>query len=330
MELIDRYVEAVGERIAAPRRHEIEAELRAAILDALEARDESPESEAAVSAVLAEFGAPEVVAAEYEPARRYLIGPELYPDFLVGLRVALTALVIGCTITFGVAVVSGGFTNFRAGELLMDAIRLGVMAALVGVVLMVVVFAWLQRTNRRIPTRLAVGPEPWSPLKLKQQRVEKMSRGGAFFGLVLSAIVLMVLGSIGSSARDALATAPPEWRSALQDGVITSVLLLQAGMVASVIAHAIALVRGGWDNGTRAARFVADVIAVGVFGRAAFMLRLERDHMVSGDALTATQADWLILTAAAVAIVMAVIVIAYWWRVWRRNGAQRVVSGAAA
>ena len=82
MELINRYVEAVGSRITAPRRNEIEAELRAAILDALEARNATPDSETDVMAVLAEFGAPEAVAAEYEPSRRYLIGPELYPEFL--------------------------------------------------------------------------------------------------------------------------------------------------------------------------------------------------------------------------------------------------------
>ena len=330
MELIDRYIETVGSLITAQRRSDIEAELRSAILDALEARGAGPDSEADVVAVLSEFGSPASVAGEYEPSRRYLIGPELFPEFMVGLRVSLTALVIGCAALFGAEVVTGGFTSFRAGDYLMEAITLGTRAALVGVVMMVLVFAWMQRNDKRLPKVLATRTRPWTPDALKRGRVEKTSRLGAFFGLVVSAVVLMILGSIGSSARQALATAPTAFRSTLEDGVIMSVLLLQGGMVVSVIAHAIALARGGWDGGTRAARFIADLIGVGVFARIAIMLQMERTGMVRDGALTARQADWLIPTAFAVAIAMAAIIAAYWWRVWRKAGARRLVETTAA
>ena len=77
MELIENYVRAVGERLHPSRRADVEAELRASIYDALEARGADAGSEDHVASVLAALGAPERMASGYEPNRWYLIGPEL-------------------------------------------------------------------------------------------------------------------------------------------------------------------------------------------------------------------------------------------------------------
>jgi hypothetical protein len=157
MELIERYVNAVGERLHISRRSEVEAELRSAILDALEARGALPESEGDVVAVLTALGEPERVAAEYQPSRRYLIGPELYPLIRRVTRVVLVTLVTASTLGFGVSLLLGGMADFRAGVLLMDTLGFALRAAFVAMVVLVAVFAWLQRGEVRLPRGVVGG-----------------------------------------------------------------------------------------------------------------------------------------------------------------------------
>ena len=77
MELIDRYLDAVGERLEAPQRDDVLLELRGAIEDELDARStESMDPDAALVEVLRAFGAPAQVASAYGP-QRSLIGPVL-------------------------------------------------------------------------------------------------------------------------------------------------------------------------------------------------------------------------------------------------------------
>ena len=153
MDLIERYVEAVTARLRPKRRGEVERELRASILDALEARGGSPDSETDVAAVLAELGEPSVVAAGYEPGSQYLIGPELYPLFRRVVRVTLATLVGASAVAFAVALLLGGLAEFRAGELLEDTLEFAIGAAVVAVVVIVGVFAWLQRSEVSVPAR---------------------------------------------------------------------------------------------------------------------------------------------------------------------------------
>ena len=99
MKWVDRYISEVGDRLPAKQRTDIETELRSLILDALEGRtgktvDFSEEDELAV---LQEFGRPEEVAQRYAGTPRYLIGPRLYPTYLVVLRILFIVGLIGTT-----------------------------------------------------------------------------------------------------------------------------------------------------------------------------------------------------------------------------------------
>src|SRR5450756_2942242 len=100
MKWVDRYISAIGDRLPAKQRKDIETELRSLILDALEGRtgkatDFSEEDELAV---LREFGRPEVVAQRYAPSPRYLIGPRLYPIYLIVLRILVIVSFFGASI----------------------------------------------------------------------------------------------------------------------------------------------------------------------------------------------------------------------------------------
>ena len=92
--LIDAYVARVGESLPEKDRSDIEAEISSLLQDMLEARVEAenrePDDEM-VCAVLKEYGDPDKVAASYrEP--RYLIGPRLFPPFLMVLKIVLAVL----------------------------------------------------------------------------------------------------------------------------------------------------------------------------------------------------------------------------------------------
>jgi hypothetical protein len=97
MDLIDRYVNEVGVHLPASLRADVEAELRSLLNDSLDGRARSagraPDDELAADVVRA-FGRPRDVAARYAPQARYLIGPGLYPGYLLAVRIAVTVMAV--------------------------------------------------------------------------------------------------------------------------------------------------------------------------------------------------------------------------------------------
>ncbi len=157
MELIDRYVHAVGRQLPRNKRADIEAELRSALTDSLEARSQGEPTQDQVVVVLKEFGQPEKVAASYWPEGQYLIGPRLFPLFRMVVGIALTVFVVVQLVLFGVtAVFSPG--ALPSIEFFSDLINSAFMAF--GVI--VIVFAVLQRFD----VRPDMEKEDWNPLDL--------------------------------------------------------------------------------------------------------------------------------------------------------------------
>ncbi|MDN4479761.1 HAAS signaling domain-containing protein [Demequina muriae] len=108
MTLTDRYVAATLSRTPAAQRGDVEADLRAAIADAIEARLEAGEfadstdpASAAETAVLNAMGDPEALAATYADRPLHLIGPRLYLQWkrltvlLLSIVVPIVAVVVG-------------------------------------------------------------------------------------------------------------------------------------------------------------------------------------------------------------------------------------------
>jgi hypothetical protein len=81
MDLLERYLQAVGQYLPAKGKEDTLAELRANLLAEMEGREEElgrPLDEAEVAAVLEQHGRPVVVASRYLP-QHFLIGPGLFP-----------------------------------------------------------------------------------------------------------------------------------------------------------------------------------------------------------------------------------------------------------
>jgi hypothetical protein len=323
MDLIERYVEAVTERLRPKRRNEVERELRASILDALEARGGSPEREADVAAVLADLGEPSRVAAGYEPGSQYLIGPELYPLFRRVVRVTLLTLVGASALYFAVALILGGQAEFRAGELFRNTLETGLGAAILAVVVLVAVFAWLQRSEVRVPTPDRAG---WDPRTLPALTgPDRASRFDSVVGLIATAIALVVLAGIGQAAEEALAATTAAVRPLIRHAVLHGVMVLQGAAALSALAHAVALIQGRWRAYTRALRLAADALAVFVFVRVPVELVVHRGVLFDSG-LSRNFVLSVVLTAIVTGAIGVGMITAMSVRAWR---GRRVGAGGA-
>jgi hypothetical protein len=104
MDLIERYLGSVGTFLPSRQRADIVDELR----DVLMSRREEREgrlgrklSDGEEAEMLREFGHPLQVAGRYGP-QRTLIGPELYPIFLVALKIVLAIVAVGALVNASV------------------------------------------------------------------------------------------------------------------------------------------------------------------------------------------------------------------------------------
>jgi hypothetical protein len=103
MDLIERYLAAVGFLLPRRQRDDITAELREALLarrEDKEAETGHPITRGEEDDLLRAFGHPLVVAARYG-RQQYLIGPELYPIYVFALKVLL-AIIAGAAVVTGV------------------------------------------------------------------------------------------------------------------------------------------------------------------------------------------------------------------------------------
>jgi len=107
--LTDRYVTAVLTGVREDQRAEVEARVRAAITEAVDARVAGGQAPAeAERAVLTELGDPMRVSAQYSGRPLHLIGPALYPDYIRLLRLLLTIIVPIVGVAVGAATAIAG------------------------------------------------------------------------------------------------------------------------------------------------------------------------------------------------------------------------------
>ena len=190
MDLIDRYVHEVGQYLPHRMRADVEAELRSLLTDSVEERARAEgvaASDALAGAVLRGFGTPKDVAARYGPEPQYLIGPRLYPIYVVSVKVmlpVLAALVVAL-------VVAGRFQEPGEQPSLAVFIRATgkfLWGALVNLGIMTLVFALVERAMR---TREAAGagfdPEKLPPV----DDPDKISYFGRIFAIYMIAVLAL-------------------------------------------------------------------------------------------------------------------------------------------
>ena len=170
MELIERYVYAVGKRLPKKQREDVKMELRSLLMDALEDRGDASNndfSEAEQAAVLQEFGPPSEVAARYTPEHQYLIGPRLFKTYkeIIGIVLLLTGL--GILANMIVNLMQGENTLWFVLRQIGQAWTSYLSSAMGGIGAVTVIFAILERTLPAEELNSLTGKdEPWDPRSL--------------------------------------------------------------------------------------------------------------------------------------------------------------------
>ncbi|HXC96900.1 MAG TPA: hypothetical protein VNU92_14455 [Edaphobacter sp.] len=117
MNLLERYLQAVGQYLPIKSKGDTLAELRANLLAEIEGREEElgrSLNEGEVAALLAKHGAPAVVAARYLP-QQYLIGPGLFALYWFTLVKSLPLVLLAYCAAQGVSFLFGSQTpSFEA------------------------------------------------------------------------------------------------------------------------------------------------------------------------------------------------------------------------
>jgi hypothetical protein len=149
MSLIDRYIAEVGKRLLLLKgRKDIENELRSTLEDMLEDRARKagrPADDATAIELLKEYGSPGKVASTYNP-QPYVIGPRMFPFFVMVLRIVLTVLTIVLIVTTGIRIAT---ENPSTAMELLKMIGNGLLGIISGAISafgnIVLVFAILER-----------------------------------------------------------------------------------------------------------------------------------------------------------------------------------------
>ena len=93
MELVERYIYSVIQKLPQPQRKDIADELRGLIEDMLDERvgaDHPKESD--IKEVLLELGNPRDLADKYRGEKKYLIGPELFDTYALILKIMVIVI----------------------------------------------------------------------------------------------------------------------------------------------------------------------------------------------------------------------------------------------
>jgi len=146
MDLIERYLAAIGRELPERERADILAELREVLmdkLDGLKARSGGKASQAEVEALLIAYGHPLTIAARYRGSPS-LIGPEVFPFWWKTLRICLGIAGIAYAALAGVTLFAGRNEHMGIREATSSIVSVAIL--IFGVVTLV--FAGIERFGK--------------------------------------------------------------------------------------------------------------------------------------------------------------------------------------
>jgi hypothetical protein len=196
--LIDNYVSEIGRHLPQKTRSDIEAEIRSILQDMLDERTQKtgkPVDEEMTLEVLKAYGAPEKVAATYQ-GERYLIGPRLYPTFMLVLRIVL--VVVGMLAAIGLGIALSHTPNPQnAIETVLTAIGnflASIITALGNLVLIFAIIEWaLFRTGARVNFKGMPQDKEWDPRSLLKTSPSNLVKMGETIAEIVGACVAIII-----------------------------------------------------------------------------------------------------------------------------------------
>ena len=244
MTLLDRYLHAVRKRLPRNQRDDIVAELRDILLSQIEAEEGTRGrrlSDDEIAVILKRFGRPMTVAARYG-ASNYLIGPTLYPAYLVSLK--LVAWVVGPI---------AGLSLLVSVAIADDPLRVTATKLLILAVVGLTHFAIITLIFARIERAAAFGThaDNWDPRSLPSpQQLEPAPRSHLIWSMLMMTFYLLLwIGVLPVAAwierLNALvgATTLPYGFAPVWSAVSPFVIAL---MLTSIVRDVVALIRPDW------------------------------------------------------------------------------------
>ncbi|KQS55463.1 hypothetical protein ASG17_05080 [Brevundimonas sp. Leaf363] len=251
MSLLDRYLNAVAAQLPRETRDDIIAELRDELETTLEAKAAekgAPLTDTEVEAVLRDMGHPLAVAARFGAGPNVVVGPELYPWWMFGVRAALTVMVFITAIGALVRVLVGDVEVGQAiGQGFHSLFTSGI--AIVG----------LATIAAFIIERQATKPEFLTKWRVKDLSVFEWTAFGADGWAERLKATASGTGTVAGGVSKPRRKAPPTVRAAASAFGWTVVLLWWTGVLGGQIAPAAIgaeYVENGFDWGVAVARTV--------------------------------------------------------------------------
>jgi hypothetical protein len=175
MDLLERYLQAIGQSLPPATRDDVLNELRANLTAQIDDRAEElarPLTEPELAAILKAHGRPEVVAARYQP-QRYLIGPQIYPFYMLTMRRVLPFIVAICVIAnfVKIAVTQNGVGSIAEGLANLPFQLIPVIFVWLSVITLI--FVILERTYDKFGQTWL---NDWNPSKLSPVKSEDGSK----------------------------------------------------------------------------------------------------------------------------------------------------------
>ncbi|MBD2870458.1 hypothetical protein [Paenibacillus arenilitoris] len=200
MEVIERYVYAVTQRLPEQQRTEIKRELHGLIEDMLEERTQGGKaSQADAESVLLELGDPNALAAKYRGYDRYLIGPLMFEPYLTTLKIVLISIAIALT---GLLAIDAIANPAEIVEQFTEYVVTLIAAFAQGFGWVTIVFAFIDYRMQK-ETAGSGKSKPWKPSDLPQipdaQARIKMSDpiSGLIFTVLFTVLCLYAIDLLG-------------------------------------------------------------------------------------------------------------------------------------
>jgi len=201
MNLIDKYVAEVGKHLPLLKgREDIEKELKSTLEDMLEDRAAQagrPRDEALEIELLKEYGSPQKVASTYNP-HPFLIGPRLFPFFLMVMKIVLVVVVVVMlTISWIKAVASYPLLAADFMQIILQGFGNAFSTAIAAFGNVVLVFAILERFLPEKEIGSFSDEKEWDPASLaKEPDPDLVKRGDLIAEVVFTVLGLAFLNGL--------------------------------------------------------------------------------------------------------------------------------------
>jgi hypothetical protein len=259
--LIDSYIEEVGQNLPLRQRDDIQAEIRSLLEDTLEDRLQETGNEPdveTVASLLKEFGAPQKMALSYAPDR-YLIGPKMFPLFLLVLKIVLSVVIVLAMIGTGIAVSQAVTPEDGLRVIGNSALELlGSLMSVFGNI--VIVFAILERV---LPEG-SKSDEDWDPRKLKPvSNEERVKPVEIMINMVFATIGIIIFNFFPQVIRAvSISNGQVEIFQLMDTNIARFIPWLTALWALEIIFSIILLWQRRWDLVTRWVNIGLDVLGM--------------------------------------------------------------------